>query len=97
MTCWRLGDLMALLNYWRGGEIPATGTTPSKAEAALQYLSGFAPNVHSDVFAWNDPLPAVVEYWKLRKRLWSMIQKRLVAVPVEANASKKKPPVFAGG
>jgi predicted ATP-grasp superfamily ATP-dependent carboligase len=98
LTCWRLGDLMALLNYWRGGDIPATGTNPTKATAALQYLSGFAPNVHSDVFAWNDPLPAVVEYWKIRKRLWGMIQKRLATAPVEVrNARKKKPPVFAGG
>ncbi|PYX38241.1 MAG: hypothetical protein DMG81_12355 [Acidobacteria bacterium] len=84
LTCWHLGDLIALLNFWRGGEIPATGTTPTPAQATLQYLSGFAPNVHSDVFAWDDPVPAVVEYWKIRKRLFGMVQKKFAAVPAAA-------------
>lgn len=98
LTCWRLGDLIALLNFWRGGDIPATGTNPTKVEAGLQYLGGFAPNVHSDVFAWDDPLPAAYEYWRIRKRLWGMIRKRLASVPAPVpNASKEKPPAFAGG
>jgi predicted ATP-grasp superfamily ATP-dependent carboligase len=84
LTCWHLGDLIALLNFWRGGEIPATGTTPTPAQATLQYLSGFSPNVHSDVFAWDDPVPAVVEYWKIRKRLFGMVQKKFTAVPAAA-------------
>jgi hypothetical protein len=89
LTCWHLGDLIALTNFLRGGEIPATGTHPSKADAILQYLSGFAPNIHSDVFAWDDPVPAVVEYWKTRKRFFGMVQKKLAApsAPPKAKAS----------
>ena len=87
LTCWHLGDLIALVNYWRGGDIPATGTMPTKAEATLQYLSGFAPNIHSDVFAWNDPIPAVIEYWKTRKRFWGMVEKKLTIKPPAAKAS----------
>jgi predicted ATP-grasp superfamily ATP-dependent carboligase len=95
LTCWRLGDLLALLNFWRGGDIPASGTNPTKAEAALQYLSGFAPNVHSDLFAWDDPLPALVEYWKVRKRLWGMVQKRLTNTKSPENkATGETRPVF---
>ena len=95
LTCWRLGDLIALFNFWRGGDIPATGTNPTKAEAALQYVSGFAPNVHSDMFAWDDPVPAIMEYWKIRKRLWGMVQKKLTVAP--APAKKGKPSVLAAG
>ena len=95
LTCWRLGDLIALLNFWRGGDIPATGTNPTKVQTALQYLSGFAPNVHSDMFAWDDPVPAVMEYWKIRKRLWGMVQKKLTVAP--APAKKGKPSVLAAG
>jgi len=89
LTCWHLGDLIALTNFLRGGEIPATGTNPSKSEAILQYLSGFAPNIHSDVFAWDDPVPAVVEYWKTRKRFWGMVQKKIAvpSAPAKAKAS----------
>jgi len=87
LTCWHLGDLIALTNYLRGGEIPATGTTPSKSEAILQYLSGFTPSIHSDVFAWDDPVPAAFEYWKTRKRFWGMVQKKLAVVPSRAKAA----------
>jgi hypothetical protein len=87
--------LIALLNFWRGGDIPATGTNPTRVQAALQYLSGFAPNVHSDMFAWDDPVPAVIEYWKIRKRLWGMVQKKLTVAP--APAKKGKPSVLAAG
>jgi hypothetical protein len=87
---------MALLNFWRGGDIPATGTSPTKSEATLQYLSGFSPNVHSDLFAWDDPVPAVVEYWKLRKRLWGMVNKKLTTSPTASkSAARKMPAVLA--
>ncbi len=69
LTCWHQGDLIALLNYLRGGEVPATGTHPGKLLAALQYLGGFRPGVHSDIFSWSDPIPALWEYWQLAKGL----------------------------
>src|SRR5579871_5400907 len=69
-----------------GRDFPATGTTPSKSEAVLQYLSGFAPSIHSDVFSWDDPLPAFFEYWKTRKRFWGMMQKKLSAPQAAAKA-----------
>ena len=89
LTCWHQGDLIALTNFLRGGEIPATGTNPTKSEAILQYLSGFAPSIHSDVFAWDDPVPAVVEYWKTRKRFWGMVRKQIAvpSAPAKAKAS----------
>ncbi len=96
LTCWHLGDLIALLNFWRGGDIPATGSNPTRVEATLQYLSGFAPNIHSDVFAWDDPIPAVVEYWKTRKRLFGMLQKKFAAAPFAVKSPQKNPPVLAG-
>lgn len=86
LTCWHMGDLIALTNFLRGGDIPATGTNPTKSEAILQYMSGFAPSIHSDVFAWDDPIPAVVEYWKTRKRFFGMMQKKLVVAPAQAKA-----------
>jgi len=74
LTCWHLGDLVALLKYLRGGEVPATGTHPGKLRAVLQHLGSFRPGVHSDVFWWSDPMPALWEYWQLIKRLWGLIQ-----------------------
>ena len=97
LTCWRLGDLMALLNFWRGGDIPATGTNPTKFQAALHYLGSFSPNVHSDLFAWDDPLPAAVEYWKIRDRLFGMLRKKFAPAPRPRNTASKEKPVLAGG
>ena len=91
LTCWHLGDLIALLNYWRGGEVPATGTHPSPLRSTLQYLSGFRPNVHCDVFSWADPLPAFWEYWQVRKRLLGMIQRRISTAPVPQIAASAAP------
>jgi predicted ATP-grasp superfamily ATP-dependent carboligase len=72
LTRWHLGDLMALLSYWGGGEQPATGTNSGKLHATLQYLQGFHPAIHSDIFSWDDPLPAVAELvqWGNRGRKW---------------------------
>lgn len=77
-TCWHLGDLKALLSYLKGGVTPATGTHPGKIEAIFQYLSGFHPKIHSDVFCWNDPLPAVMEHRIFFKKIFSEIKKNLV-------------------
>lgn len=64
-TCWHFGDLMSLIAYLRGGPMPATGTDSGKFAAVLQYISGFNPAIKSDVFRWTDPLPALMEHWKI--------------------------------
>jgi predicted ATP-grasp superfamily ATP-dependent carboligase len=67
-TCWHLGDLLALVGYFRGGEFPSTGAEHGKFTAVLKYLSGFGPGIHSEVFEWGDPLPGVMENWHVLKR-----------------------------
>jgi len=64
-TCWHAGDLKALVNYLRGGTPPSTGAKSGRLRAIGQYLSGFSPGIHSDVFRVADPLPAMVEHWRL--------------------------------
>lgn len=68
-TCWHRGDLAALAIYLGGGEVPATGTRPGKLKAILQYLSGFSPRIHSDVFRLSDPMPALIDHWHLLRQL----------------------------
>ena len=67
-TCWHRGDLAALAIYLGGGEVPATGTTPGKLQAILQYLGGFSPSIHSDVFRLSDPVPAFIDHWQLLRQ-----------------------------
>jgi hypothetical protein len=69
-TCWHRGDLEALIGYMRGGESPTTGKQPGKLRAIIQYLSGFSPMNHSDVFRLSDPLPAVLDHYQLFKSLF---------------------------
>ena len=73
-TCWHRGDLMALMIYLLGGEIPATGTNPGRIRAVFQYLSGFNPMIHSDVFRLRDPVPAVIDHWNLVKEAFQMLR-----------------------
>lgn len=67
-TCWHRGDLVALATYLAGGEFPAAGAEPGLFRAIGQYLSGFHPAIHSDVFSWRDPLPEFVDHWNLLSR-----------------------------
>ncbi len=76
-TCWHCGDLAALLDYVRGGEPPATGTHPGKLRALGQYLTGFSPWIHSDVFRWSDPMPGMVEHWNLAAEAWELLKRRI--------------------
>ncbi len=77
LTCWHRGDLEALLEYYTGGEVPPTGANPGKVRATLQYLSGFRPTVHSDVFRWSDPLPAIIDHWQFVRDLWGRVRGKI--------------------
>jgi predicted ATP-grasp superfamily ATP-dependent carboligase len=76
-TCWHGGDLMALLEYYRGGDPPATGTNPGRVRATWQYLSGFSPGVHSDISRWTDPMPGIMEHWQLVNKSWRYVKRKL--------------------
>jgi predicted ATP-grasp superfamily ATP-dependent carboligase len=60
-TCWHFADLRLLRQRLRGIE-PPVPPGPGKLRAVADYLTGFAPGVHSDVFALDDPLPGLVEH-----------------------------------
>lgn len=77
MTCWHLGDLMALVSYWCGGEVPATGANPGKLRSTLQFLEGFHPAIHSDIFRWSDPWPAFIEKCQWSSRAWNLVRRRI--------------------
>ena len=76
MSCWHCGDLRALIAYYLGGEPPATGTHPGKLKATWQYLSGFSPHIHSDVFHWSDPMPGIRDHWVYATELWTYLRKK---------------------
>jgi predicted ATP-grasp superfamily ATP-dependent carboligase len=77
MTCWHLGDLMALVSYWCGGEVPATGANPGKLRSTLQFLGGFHPAIHSETFHWSDPLPALIEKCQWTGRAWKLVRRKV--------------------
>jgi predicted ATP-grasp superfamily ATP-dependent carboligase len=68
---------MALVEYFQGGESPTTGTNPGKLRAVMQYLSGFAPGIYSDIFQWNDPMPGIMEHSELVSAAWRSMRNRL--------------------
>lgn len=77
ITCWHHGDLMALVDYFRGGESPTTGTNPGKLRALAQYLSDFSPGIHSDIFQWSDPLPGIMEHSEMVSTIGHSLRNRL--------------------
>lgn len=101
-TCWHTGDLLALLKFVAGeGEIPTPGTNPGKLRAAWQFLSGFGPGIHSDIFRWRDPLPAIIElypYFDRATRLmqsdtWSHSKAMRIIFPASPNSADHVRPV----
>jgi predicted ATP-grasp superfamily ATP-dependent carboligase len=61
-ACWHFADLRLLGKRLRGIE-PPVPPRPSPLRAIADYITGFNPGVHSDVFALDDPLPELVEHW----------------------------------
>jgi predicted ATP-grasp superfamily ATP-dependent carboligase len=60
---WHYGDLEALVGFLAGNDEP-TGAGRSWVRAVVDYLSGFRPGVHPDVFRLDDPLPELIEHWR---------------------------------
>jgi predicted ATP-grasp superfamily ATP-dependent carboligase len=60
-TRWHFGDLQALISFL-GGREQVTWAGRSRVGAIVEYLSGFSPKVHSDVFRLDDPLPELAEH-----------------------------------
>lgn len=82
-TCWHVGDLLALLKFLSGrGEVPTPEGNPLTWHAVREFLSGFAPGVHSDLFRWDDPVPALMEMWPYLARFRD-------AVPASAGSFSK--------
>jgi hypothetical protein len=94
--------LLAMLKFVAGkGEIPTPGTTPGKLRAAWQFLSGFRPGIHCDIFRWYDPLPAIIElrpYFDRAIRLmqgnaWSHSKAMQIVFPPSPNFANVVRPV----
>jgi predicted ATP-grasp superfamily ATP-dependent carboligase len=60
-TRWHFGDLQSLISFLRGGE-QLSWAGRSRVGAVGEYLSGFSPRVHPDVFRLDDPLPELAEH-----------------------------------
>jgi len=58
---WHYGDLRALGISLRHGRA-ASSRRRSRTAAIIDYLSGFSPTIHSDVFRVADPLPELAEH-----------------------------------
>ena len=81
-SLWHYGDLAALFRFFLDEE-ESTGSGRSRMRAVTDYLTGFKPGIHADVFRLDDPLPELIEHWQsgrmaatsvgrrlLRRRLW---------------------------
>ena len=91
---WHAGDLAALVSFLAGEQDPSwSGRTRSRA--LVEYLSGFRPGIHPDVFRFDDPVPEFVEHWQggrvalaqLRHR-WMRRARRAAADPRGASLGR---------
>lgn len=76
-TCWRGGDVRRLGHILGGRDWLADYPGISKSRAVLDYLSGFRPGVHSDLFRLDDPLPELSEHIDLLRSSLSRVRRRL--------------------
>ena len=64
---WHYGDLEALVELLAGQDGP-TRAGGGRLRAVVDYVSGFRPRVHSDVFRLDDPMPELVEHLRGARR-----------------------------
>lgn len=76
-TCYRPGDLRALVIYLVGGQSPTFYTNPGKWRSIGRYLASFRPGVHSDVWSWRDPWPGLMDFGRVFKELFRLAIRRL--------------------
>ncbi len=67
-SCWRFGDLMALLTVLKDRQA-FQASTRVPVLAVLDYIAAFRPGVHADVFRWDDPAPELYEHWRWLQRM----------------------------
>lgn len=77
ISCYHTADLVALITFLRGGPAPVTVGKTSKVTAIWQYLRAFGPGYRSDVFRWSDPLPSILDHFRLVGRYWNGFLRRL--------------------
>jgi predicted ATP-grasp superfamily ATP-dependent carboligase len=82
---WLRGDLSALEQFLRGDTqrdypLDEFRSLPSKRRVLLDFLKAFSPRVKGDVFAWDDPVPGLLEALSLvsfyAKRVTGRVAKR---------------------
>ena len=64
-TCYRPGDLRALVGYLAGGQSPTFYSNPGKWRSVGSYLASFRPGVYSDVCDWRDPWPCITDFGRV--------------------------------
>ena len=75
-ACWHCADLLLLGRRLRGVE-PPVPPRPSMIRSIADYVTGFAPGVHSDVFSLDDPMPELVEHLHgIRQALGNRLPRR---------------------
>ncbi len=81
---WLRGDLSSLEHFLRGDTqreylLNELRALPSKGKVLLDFFKAFSPSVKGDVFSLDDPLPGVVEFFRILKfytrRLIQLVQK----------------------
>ncbi len=77
VSCYHTADLVALITFLRGGPSPVTVGKTGKFAAIWQYLRAFGPGYESDVFRWSDPVPAMLDHFRLVGRYWNGFLRRL--------------------
>lgn len=77
-TCYRPGDLRALIGYMAGGHSPTFYSEPGKWRSLGQYLASFRPGIHSDVCDWRDPLPGIMDFGRVLGDLGQRALRRLI-------------------
>ncbi|MEM7432266.1 MAG: hypothetical protein AAF351_10105 [Pseudomonadota bacterium] len=77
MTCYHTADLEFLIEHARGN-LPYDKIGDTSVPASIwNYLRAFGPGYQSDVFRWDDPMPAIADHGRLVKRYFKGALRRL--------------------
>jgi predicted ATP-grasp superfamily ATP-dependent carboligase len=75
--CWRAWDMVGVACVLQGNAWLTDRDHVSGTSAIRDYLLSFRPGIHADVFRLDDPMPELVEHWRLLRPMLGSAAARL--------------------
>jgi len=69
-ACWRAWDMLGVICVSQGNAWLTDRDDVRTTRAVREYFLSFRPGIHADVFRLDDPMPEIIEHWRLLRPMF---------------------------